>query len=123
MRIVVLASASIAAAMAIALVDAAPADAAQRKIVVRKVQKLSVAKTPARQSHVLRHMKRVQKLDKKPTFVKTDTPKLITAKPLLKKGVSPVLLSAGGSHLKLGKAGKLPLFKPVAATATLKGRV
>jgi hypothetical protein len=83
---------------------------------------VSVAKTPARQSTVLRHMKRVQKLDKKPTFVKKDPPKLISAKPLLKKGVSPVLLS-GGSHLKLGKAGKLPVFKPVAATASLKGRV
>jgi hypothetical protein len=32
-------------------------------------------------------------------------------------------LSGGGSHLKLGKAGKLPVFKPVMATAALKGRV
>jgi hypothetical protein len=107
--------------MAITLLDATPADAAQRKIMVRKVQKLSVAKAPVKQSHVLRHMKRVQKLDKKPTFVKKDTPKLVTTAPLLKKGVSPVLLS-GGSHLKLGKA-TLPVFKPVATTVGLKGRV
>ena len=134
MRMRILASASIAAALAVTMVDATPAGAAERKLMVRKVQKPLVVKTAPKQSHALRHMKRVQKIEKKPVFTKKDapklkvitkkdTPKLVTTKPLLKNGVSPVLLSGGGSHLKLGKAGKLPVFKPVMATAALKGRV
>jgi hypothetical protein len=133
MRMRILASASIAAALAVTMVDATPADAAERRLTVRKVQKLSVAK-PAKQSHVLRHMKRVQKVDKKPlalkkdapklkVMTKKDTPKLVVTKPLLKKGNSPLLVQGSGSHLKLGKAGKLPVFKPVAATTALKARV
>jgi hypothetical protein len=122
----ILASASMAAALALTMVDATPADAAQRKFMVRKVQKLSVAKPATRQSHVLRHMKRTQKLQKlkvtKPLVVKKDT-KLVTTKPLIRKDLSKVLVKGGGSHLKLGKAGKLPVFKPVAASAALKGRV
>lgn len=134
MRLRILASASIAAALAVTVMDATSADAAERKLMVRKVQKLSVVKTQPRQSHVLRHMKRVQKVDKKPLVLKKDTPKLkvltkkdapklVVTKPLLKKGNAPVLVQGGGSHMKLGKAGKLPLFKPVAASAVLKGRV
>lgn len=134
MRMGILASASIAAALAVTMVDATPADAAERKLMVRKVEKLSVAKAPAKQSHVLRHMKRVQKVDKKPlvlkkdtpklkVLTKKDTPKLVVTKPLLKKGNAPVLVHGGGSHMKLGKAGKLPVFKPVAASGALKARV
>ena len=76
MRMRILASASIAAALAVTMVDATPAGAAERKLMVRKVQKPLVVKTAPKQSHALRHMKRVQKIEKKPVFTKKDAPKL-----------------------------------------------
>ena len=130
MKMRILASASIAATLAVTMVDATPADAAERKLMVRKVQKPSVVKTAPKQSHALRHMKRVQKIEKKPVFTRRSTPSSRShqkghAQAALRsrRAISPVLLSGGGSHLKLGKAGKLPVFKPVMATAALKGRV
>lgn len=131
MRIAILASASMAAVMTVTMLESTPADAAERKFVVRKVQKKAlVVKTTPKQSHVVRHMRRVQKHSvAKPLITKKQltTTKLIKTKPLplLKKGTTPVFVKKGGPDIKLGKVnvGKLPVFKPVAASAALKARV
>lgn len=118
MRIAILASASLAFAVAAALFDPAPADAAaQRKVTTRKVIRAPVVKRQLVAPRTLRHVK------KTPTL-KVEK-KLITKTPLINKDTGVALMRKGGPYVRFGKAdiGKLPISKAVAGTATLRGRV
>jgi len=125
MRIAILASASTAIALALALFDSTPAEAAKnRSVTVRRAPAATVVKPRTLQRHVkTRHVPKV-KIEKKivtktPLKLKTDK-KILTKTPLVGTGAAAGFVKKGGPQLKLKG---LPITKAVASTPMRVGRV
>jgi hypothetical protein len=125
MRIAILASASTAIAVALALFDSTPAEAARnRSVTVRRAPAATVVKPRTLQRQVkTRHVPKV-KIEKKivtktPLKLKTDK-KIITKTPLVGTGSAAAFVKKGGPQLKLKG---LPITKAVASTPMRAGRV